>query len=222
MKPLRYLLFLLMVGVLRGADTAPKTILFFGDSLSAGYGLDDPATQAFPGLIQKKITAANLPYLVVNAGLSGETTAGGLRRIDWVLRMPVDVFVLELGGNDGLRGLAPSLAAKNLQAIIDKVRAKNPATQIVIAGMQMPVNMGVAYTGEFSGVFPTLAKANNATLVPFLLEGVGGDPALNLPDGVHPNAKGHQVVAETLWKTLEPLLKGSPFISAPPNGARVE
>jgi acyl-CoA thioesterase-1 len=222
MKPLCYLLFLLLAGVLRSADVAPKTILFFGDSLSAGYGLDDPATQAFPGLIQKKITAANLPYLVVNAGLSGETTAGGLRRIDWVLRMPIDVFVLELGGNDGLRGLAPSLAAKNLQAIIDKVRAKNPATKIVITGMQMPVNMGVAYTGEFSGLFPTLAKTNNATLVPFLLEGVGGVPELNLPDGVHPNAQGHQIVAETLWKTLEPLLKGSPATSAPPNGARVE
>lgn len=222
MKPLCYLLFLLLVGTLRGADATPKTILFFGDSLSAGYGLDDPATQAFPGLIQKKIAAANLPYLVVNAGLSGETTAGGLRRIDWVLRMPVDVFVLELGGNDGLRGLAPSLAAKNLQAIIDKVRAKNPDTKIVIAGMQMPVNMGVAYTGEFSGVFPTLAKANKATLVPFLLEGVGGDPALNLPDGVHPNVEGHRIVAETLWKTLEPLLKGGPVTSAPPNGARVE
>ena len=222
MKPLCYLLFLLVVGVLRGADAPPKTILFFGDSLSAGYGLDDPATQAFPGLIQKKITAAKLPYLVINAGLSGETTAGGLRRIDWVLRMPIDVFVLELGGNDGLRGLAPSLAAKNLQAIIDKVRAKNPDTKIIIAGMQMPVNMGVAYTGEFSGVFPTLAKANNATLVPFLLEGVGGDPALNLPDGVHPNVEGHRIVAETLWKTLEPLLKSSPVTSAPPSGARVE
>jgi acyl-CoA thioesterase I len=222
MKPLCYLLFLLVVGLLRGADAAPKTILFFGDSLSAGYGLDDPATQAFPGLIQKKITTANLPYLVVNAGSSGETTAGGLRRIDWVLRMPIDVFVLELGGNDGLRGLSPGVAAKNLQAIIDKVRAKNPATKIVIAGMQMPVNMGVAYTGEFASIFETLAKANNATLVPFLLEGVGGEPELNLPDGVHPNVKGHQIVAATLWKTLEPLLKGSPATSAPPNGARVE
>lgn len=207
MKLLCSLLFLLSLGVLRGADAPLKTILFFGDSLSAGYGLDDSASQAFPGLIQKKVAAAGLPYHVINAGLSGETTAGGLRRIDWVLRIPVDVFVLELGGNDGLRGLPPSAAAKNLQAIIDKVRAKNPAVKLVIAGMQMPVNMGVAYTGEFASIFATLAKANDATLIEFLLQGVGGEPTLNLPDGVHPNAEGHRIVAETVWKTLEPLLR---------------
>ncbi len=210
MKLLCSLLFLFTFGVLHGSETAPtspKTILFFGDSLSAGYGLDDAATQAFPGLIQKKIDAAGLPYRVINAGLSGETTAGGLRRIDWVLRIPVDVFVLELGGNDGLRGLPPGVAAKNLQAIIDKVRAKNPSTKIVIAGMQMPLNMGVAYTGEFASIFAALAKANNATLIAFLLEGVGGDPEFNLPDGVHPNVEGHIIVAKTVWRTLEPLLR---------------
>ena len=207
MKPLCSLLLLLALatGVLRGAE--PKTILFFGDSLTAGYGLDDAATQAFPGLVQQKITAAGLPYRVVNAGLSGETTAGGLRRIDWVLRTPVDVFVLELGGNDGLRGLAPSVAAKNLQGILDKVRAKNPSSKLVVAGMQMPANLGAAYTREFSALFPSLAEANRATLIPFLLDGVGGVPELNQPDGVHPNVAGHRLVADVVWKTLAPLLK---------------
>lgn len=207
MKPL--FLFLFACGLIISAARAdtPKTILFFGDSLTAGYGLDDAITQAFPGLIQGKVKAAGLPYRVINAGLSGETTAGGLRRIDWVMRMPVDIFVLELGGNDGLRGLAPSVAAKNLQGIIDKVRAKNPSVKLVIAGMAMPVNMGETYTREFSAIFPTLAKTNNAALIPFLLEGVGGLPELNLPDGVHPTAAGHAIVAETVWKTLGPLLR---------------
>lgn len=209
MKPLcsLFLLFVLAVAALRGAEPAPKTILFFGDSLTAGYGLDDAATQAFPGLVQQKIAAAGLPYRVINAGLSGETTAGGLRRIDWVLRTPVDVFVLELGGNDGLRGLAPAVAAKNLQGILNKVRAKNPAVKLVVAGMQMPVNFGAPYAREFSALFPALAEANRATLIPFLLEGVGGVPELNLPDGVHPNVAGHRLVADTVWKTLAPLLK---------------
>jgi acyl-CoA thioesterase I len=220
MKSLRILLGLLAFGIAQGAEMASKTILFFGDSLSVGYGLDDPTTRAFPGLIQQKINAAKLPYRVINAGLSGETTAGGLRRIDWVLRMPVDVFVLELGGNDGLRGLSPTLACQNLQAIIDRVRARNPSVKLIIAGMQMPVSMGTRYTGEFATIFPALAQANHATLIPFLLEGVGGVPELNLPDGIHPNANGHEVVAETIWKTLEPLLKQEQGLtSTPPNGA---
>jgi acyl-CoA thioesterase I len=179
----------LALATLAAAEPAPKTILFFGDSLSAGYGLDDAATQAFPGLIQKKITD------------------GGLRRIDWVLRMPVDIFVLELGGNDGLRGLSPSVAAKNLQGIIDKVRAKNPSAKIVIAGMTMPTSMGETYVRDFAEIFPALAKTNDATLIPFLLEGVGGRPELNLPDGFHPNVAGHQIVADVVWKTLDPLLQ---------------
>lgn len=184
---------------------AVKTILFFGDSLTAGYGLDDPAL-AFPGRIQEKITAEKLPWRVVNAGLSGETTAGGLRRLDWIMRQPVHIFVLELGGNDGLRGLSPEVARANLQAIIDKVRAKNPATRIVIAGMEMPTSMGTDYTTAFRAIYPELAKKNDATLIPFLLEGVGGDPKLNLPDGVHPTAEGHALVAETVWKVIRPLL----------------
>ena len=189
------------------SGSAPKTILFFGDSLTAGYGLDDAATEAFPGLLQKKITAAGLPYRVVNAGLSGETTAGGLRRIDWILRTPVDVLVLELGGNDGLRGLPAAVAAKNLQGILDKVRAKNPSVKLIIAGMVMPTSMGEAYTREFATVFPALAEANRATLIAFLLDGVAGRPELNLPDGFHPNVAGHEIVAATVWKILEPVLK---------------
>jgi acyl-CoA thioesterase-1 len=195
------------VATLLSAEPTPKNILFYGDSLTAGYGLDDASTQAFPGLIQKKITAAGLPYRVINAGLSGETTAGGLRRIDWVLRVPVDIFVLELGGNDGLRGLPPAVAAKNLQAIIDRVRGKNPAVKIIITGMQMPVSMGEEYRQKFAAIFPALAEANQATLLPFLLEGVGGEVELNLADGVHPNAAGQRIVAENLWKTLLPLLR---------------
>jgi acyl-CoA thioesterase-1 len=209
MKLLCSLLFLFTLGILHAADTpAPrKTIMFFGDSLTAGYGLDDASTEAFPGLIQKKINEAKLPYRVINAGHSGETTAGGVRRIDWVLRTPVDVFVLELGGNDGLRGLPASVAAKNLQTIIDKVRAKNPSVKLVLAGMVMPVNLGGDYTREFAAIFPELAKTNNATLIPFLLDGVGGIPEMNLADGFHPNIEGHKLVAETVWETLAPLLK---------------
>jgi acyl-CoA thioesterase I len=209
MKVIFSLLFSISLGLsaLTAVEPTPKTILFFGDSLTAGYGLDDAATEAFPGLIQKKITDAKLPYRVINSGLSGETTAGGLRRIDWVLRMPVDIFILELGGNDGLRGLTPAVAAKNLQGIIDKVRAKNPTAQIVIAGMTMPTSMGETYVREFSAIFPTLAKTNNATLIPFLLEGVGGRPELNQADGFHPNIAGHKIVADVVWKTLEPLLR---------------
>lgn len=213
MKLLCSLLFLFTLGTLHASEPvrterAPhKTILFFGDSLTAGYGLDDANTQAFPGIIQEKINAARLPFRVINAGHSGETTAGGLRRIDWILRTPIDVFVLELGGNDGLRGLPPSLAAKNLQGILDKVRAKNPATRLVIAGMAMPTSMGAEYTKEFAAIFPALAEANNATLIPFLLEGVGGVPEMNLADGFHPNVEGHQRVADNVWETLEPLLR---------------
>jgi acyl-CoA thioesterase I len=208
MKVIISLLFSIALGfaVARADEPAPKTILFFGDSLTAGYGLNDAATQAFPGLIQQKITDAGLSYRVINAGLSGETTAGGLRRIDWILRTRVDVFVLELGGNDGLRGLDPAVAAKNLQGIIDKLRAKNPSVKLVIAGMQMPVSMGADYTRRFAAIFPELAKANDATLIPFLLDGVGGVPSLNQADGFHPNAAGHRIVADVVWKTLKPLL----------------
>ncbi len=190
--------------VLSAAD-ARRTILFYGDSLTAGYGLEDPAL-AFPGLIQKKIDAEHLPYRVVNAGLSGETTAGGLRRLEWVLRQPVDVFVLELGGNDGLRGLSPIQASANLQAIIEGVQKKNPGCKIILAGMLMPPSLGADYTQAFAAIYPRLAADNHLTLIPFLLKGVGGIPNLNQADQIHPNAQGHTLVADTVWKTLRPLL----------------
>lgn len=183
-----------------------KTILFFGDSITAGYGLEDPA-QAYPGLIEDRIEREHLPYRVVNAGLSGETTAGGLRRIDWILRQPVAIFVLELGANDGLRGLPPAQAQANLQTIIDKVRAKDPAVKIVLEGMMMPTNLGAEYTHAFAAIYPALAEKNHLTLVPFLLDRVGGVPSLNQADAIHPNAQGHAVLAETVWKSLAPLLR---------------
>jgi acyl-CoA thioesterase-1 len=181
-----------------------KNILFFGNSLTAGYGLDPD--MAFPGLIQKKIDRAGLDYRVINAGLSGETSAGGLARIDWVLRQPVDVFVLELGANDGLRGLPLQQTKENLQRILEKVKARNAGVKIVVAGMMVPPNMGQEYGGRFVQIYPELASEYDAALIPFLLEGVGGDVALNLPDGIHPNAQGHRIVAETVWKVLQPLL----------------
>ena len=188
------------------ASTAPGSVLFFGDSLTAGYGLDDPSASAFPALVQKKINEAGLPFRVINAGLSGETSAGGLRRIDWILRQPVSVFVLELGGNDGLRGLSLPTVRENLRRILDRVRAKNPDARLVVAGMQMPTSMG-SYARDFAEIFPELAEEYDATLIPFLLEGVGGVPSLNLPDGVHPTAEGHVIVGETVWEYLEPLLR---------------
>jgi acyl-CoA thioesterase-1 len=188
------------------AAAPPRTILFFGDSLTAGYGLADPATEAYPALVQAKITAARLNWRVVAAGLSGETTSGGLRRIDWTLRTPVDVFVLALGGNDGLRGISPTLTRSNLEQIIRRVRAKYPAAQIVLAGLQMPPELGPDFAREFSEVFPSVARQTGATLLPFLLEGVGGSADLNQADRIHPNPAGHAVIAETVWRELKPLL----------------
>jgi acyl-CoA thioesterase-1 len=187
------------------AAVEKKNIIFFGNSLTAGYGLEP--TQAFPALIQRKIDSLGLPYQVVNAGLSGETTAGGKNRIDWILKQPVDIFVLELGGNDGLRGIPISETRANLQEIIDRVRAKNPEVKIVLAGMQVPPNMGRRYAQEFQQLFRDLAQKNNTALIPFLLEGVGGIPELNLPDGIHPTAQGHGIVAENVWSVLKTVLK---------------
>jgi acyl-CoA thioesterase-1 len=200
------LLLLLWLPARAAAPAAVKTVVFFGDSLTAGYGLEDPTEAAFPARVAAKITSAQLPYRVVNAGLSGETTAGGLRRVDWILRQPVDVFVLALGGNDGLRGIDPAVTRENLQGIIDKVRAKNPATRIVLVGLQMPPSMGEDYTRAFAAVYPDLAEKNHLALVPFLLEGVGGRTELNQPDGIHPTAAGHAILAGNIWKVLQPLL----------------
>jgi acyl-CoA thioesterase-1 len=181
-----------------------KTIVFYGNSLTAGYGVDP--SEAFPALVQNIIDSLNMGYKVVNAGLSGETTAGGRSRIDWILRQPVNVFVLELGGNDGLRGIPITETAKNLQAIIDKVKAKYPDAKIILAGMQVPPNMGRKYATEFRDVFQQLAQKNNTTLIPFLLEGVGGIQDLNQSDGIHPNPDGHKIVAENVWKVIQPVL----------------
>ncbi|HVS54332.1 MAG TPA: arylesterase [Opitutaceae bacterium] len=188
------------------AAPPPRTIVFFGDSLTAGLGLADPEADAYPAVIQKKIGAAHLDYRVVNAGLSGETSAGGARRIDWILRQPVDVFVLALGGNDGLRGLDPAVTRDNLQTILDRVRAKYPAARLVVAGMQMSGGMGEDYTQAFRAIFPALAEKNRAALVPFLLAGVGGIPELNQPDLIHPTPAGHAILAENVWRVLRPLL----------------
>ena len=182
-----------------------KSVVVLGDSLAAGYGLDP--SEAFPALLQKKIDDAGLNFTVVNAGVSGDTSAGGLRRVDWLLKRPVDVLVLELGGNDGLRGIAVGSTRTNLQAIIDRAKQKYPQLKIVIAGMQMPSNMGQEYTAAFLKIFPDLAKANDAALIPFLLDGVGGKPELNQPDLIHPTAEGQKIVANNVWQVLKPVLE---------------
>ena len=188
------------------ADSAGKgTVLVLGDSIAAGYGLD--SDKAFPRLLQAKVDAAHLPFTVVNAGVSGDTSAGGLRRIDWQLKRPCDVLILELGGNDGLRGLSVDDMQRNLQAIIDRTRAKYPKAEIVIAGMQMPPNLGSEYARAYRNAFFTLAQRNHASIVPFLLEGVGGVAELNQADSIHPTAQGHKIVAENVWKVLQPILQ---------------
>ena len=181
-----------------------KTILFFGNSLTAGYGLSPD--EAFPALIQQKIDSLGLLYNVINAGVSGETSSGGNSRIDWILRQKVDVFVLELGANDGLRGIPITQTKQSLQAIIDKVKLKYPDVIIILAGMQIPPNMGKTYTTSFKAMFPELAKTNNATLIPFILDGVGGEARLNQQDGIHPTAEGHRIVSENIWRILKGLI----------------
>jgi acyl-CoA thioesterase-1 len=179
------------------------SILFFGDSITAGLGVDPD--EAYPALIENRVDSLHLPYAVVNAGLSGETTAGGRSRINWVLsRQPVSVFVLELGGN--LRGLPLTDTRKNLQAIIDTVRQQAPQAKIVLAGMQIPPNMGPAYAADFKKLYAELATKNKLTLIPFLLENVGGIARLNQRDGIHPTPEGHRLVARTVWRTVQPLL----------------
>lgn len=180
-----------------------KRIVVLGDSLAAGYGLD--AASAFPAVLQKKVEEAGWKFDVVNAGVSGDTTAGGLRRLDWLLKRRIDVLVLALGGNDGLRGLSPSAMKKNLEAIIERTRAKYPEAKIVLAGMKMPANFG-EYAAQFERVYPELAKEQKVALVPFLLEGVGGRVDLNLPDRIHPTAEGQKILAENVWKVLKPVL----------------
>lgn len=181
-----------------------KHILFFGTSLTAGYGLDP--TEAYPALIQNRIDSLKLPYKVINGGLSGETSAGGKGRIDWLLKQPIDIFVLELGANDGLRGIPVAETTKNLQFIIDQVRAKYPNVKMVLAGMQVPPNMGSTYANSFKEMFPKLAAQNKIELIPFLLDKVGGVPKLNQADGIHPTAEGDKILAENVWVKLKGLL----------------
>ncbi len=181
-----------------------KTILVFGDSIAAGLGVDPE--QAFPAVIQEKIDSVGLNYEVLNGGLSGETSAGGLRRISWVLQRKVDIMILELGGNDGLRGIDLSSTKENLQEIINKAQEKYPDIQVIIAGMQVPPNLGIEYTNEFVNLYPDLAEENNLPLIPLILDKVGGYDEYMQPDQIHPNAAGHRVVAETVWETLYPII----------------
>lgn len=181
--------------------TANKVILFFGNSLTAGMGLDP--NEAFPARIQEKLDSLNLSFKTINAGLSGETTASGKNRVAWVLNQEVAIFVLELGANDGLRGIPLEETRKNLQDIIDIVRAKDPSTLIVLAGMQIPPNMGPEYTEGFKNIFPELAEKNNLLLIPFLLDHVAGIPELNQADGIHPTEEGHRIISETIWPFID-------------------
>lgn len=183
---------------------SPGTVLILGDSLAAGHGVDP--SDAFPELLQQKIDADSLPFEVVNAGVSGDTSAGGLGRINWLLRRRVDVLVLELGGNDGLRGIQVESTRTNLQEIVERVKARNPRMKLIVAGMRMPENMGTNYVEQFRATFPKLAEANHGVLIPFLLEGVAGDPKLNQADLIHPNAAGHRIVAANVWSYLKPIL----------------
>ncbi len=184
--------------------SSKKNIMFFGDSLTAGYGLDEE--ESFPSLVQNRIDSLGLPYQVINAGLSGETTTGGLGRIDWVLQQPIDVFVLALGSNDMLRGLDLSLSIDNLRQIIEKVKVHSPKAKVIMAGMLAPPNMGQEYSIGFNGMFGEIAEDYNADLIPFLLEGVAGNPDLNLADGKHPNAVGQTIVVENVWQILKEVL----------------
>ena len=189
------------------ASGATTNILFFGDSLTAGYGLDP--SQAYPARIQEKIEARSYPARVIVGAVSGDTSAGGVRRINWMLRQPIDILVLALGANDGLRGQDPEAMRANLQTIIDRTKEAYPEVTVIIAGMTMPANLGRDYVEAYTRVFPELAEANDAVLIPFLLEGVGARPELNLPDQIHPNEKGQKILANTVWTYLEPVLQAT-------------
>ena len=181
-----------------------KNILFFGNSLTAGLGVEPD--EAFPAIIENKIDSLKLPYRVINAGLSGETSAAGKSRINWLLKQRVDVFVLELGANDGLRGIPVTETRKNLQSIIDQVKAKYPDAKLLMTGMEVPPNMGSKYVSEFRVIFAELARKNNMALVPFLLDKVGGVTELNQNDGIHPTPDGHKILAENVWAVLKDIL----------------
>lgn len=199
-------LFLMSTTTASGQDQ--HSILFFGDSITAGYGLDEE--QAYPALIQEKIDSLGLEVRVINAGLSGETTAGGVRRVDWILQQEIDIFFLGLGGNDGLRGIDPANTKSNLQQIIEKVKQKDENIEIILAGMEAPPNLGDDYTTRFRNVFSELADENNLIFMPFLLDDVAGERELNQPDGIHPTAEGQQIIADHIWEIIKPLLVDVP------------
>lgn len=200
-----------------GQEDTRATILFLGTSLTAGYGIG--VENSFPSVIQQKIDSAQLPFRVVNAGLSGETSAGGLRRLDWSLQHPIDVLVLELGANDGLRGLSVQQMRANLDSIMAHTRHRYPAAEILMAGMEAPPNLGATYTKAFRETYRDLARKYDAKLIPFLLEGVAAQADMNQDDGIHPNIEGHKRIANTLWTELDPMLKQ---ISAKRAGAATE
>jgi acyl-CoA thioesterase-1 len=187
------------------AEGAPRTVLFVGTSLTAGLGLDPDS--AYPQLIQHKIDSARLSYQVVNAGVSGETSSSLLRRMDWLLRQPIDVIVIETGANDGLRGIPIETMRSNVQQIIERVKSARPNTRIVLAQMEAPPNLGTRYTQRFRAVFPEVAAQTGVVLLPFLLDGVAGRRELNQADGIHPNMEGERIVAANVWKGLRPLLE---------------
>jgi acyl-CoA thioesterase-1 len=191
-------------------DSAPPaaeahTVLFLGTSLTAGLGL--PPEEAYPALIQQKIDSVGLPFHVINAGVSGETSAGAVRRVDWLLRQPFDVLVLETGANDMLRGFDLDSTEANIRGIVHRVRARHPDVPIVLAGMLAPPNLGADYATRFGEIYPRVAKEEHLVLIPFLLQGVGGVPSLNQADGIHPNQQGAKIVAANVWKVLEPVLR---------------
>jgi acyl-CoA thioesterase-1 len=181
-------------------------IVFLGTSLTAGLGIDPE--RAYPALIQAKLDSAGLPYAAVNAGVSGETSAGALRRIDWVLREPAAVLVIETGANDGLRGLDTDTLRANIQAIVDRANRENPRPRIVLLGMRALPNYGFGYARRFERVYSDLAKANDVPLVPFLLDGVAGVEGMNQADMIHPTPAGHRVMAETVWEVVKGVVKG--------------
>ena len=186
------------------AKDSNKKILFFGDSLTAGYGLE--ISQAFPALIQQKIDSLGLDYTVINAGLSGETTASGKNRLAWVLEDDIDIIIIELGANDGLRGIPLTETESNLKSMVNTVQSKLPNANIIVAGMKIPPNMGPEYTSKFESIFPELAASENVKLIPFLLENVAGMPELNQGDGIHPTIEGQKLVANNVWEVLKPML----------------
>jgi acyl-CoA thioesterase-1 len=193
---------LALTGAMAGGTSTEQTLAVLGDSLTAGFGVGPE--EAFPALVQERLRREGYDYRVVNAGVSGDTTAGGLRRVDWVLRTRPSIVIVALGGNDGLRGLSVEAMRENLEQIVTRIRAGG--ARVLLVGMRVPPNYGTEYGRAFAAAFPAVARKTGAALMPFLLDGVAGDPHLNQADGIHPNAKGQQIVAERLWPYLTPLL----------------